>query len=231
MTVYKFAGYALHWNVPSDVCDDTGTRLLVPKGKLDISDDIPLLFGHDPSKEYARVSAGTLHLWEDPIGVGCEFEITDYHLANTISRGGTTGLSFGYLRHDTFVEERDCGKVEIFNHGGVEELSVVTFPKMPGAYCWRSDWDQLEDIPPECRRLALSWGENILARKRPSTPPANGRSGSPASAARSFREQDGVGVLSPHDRIAKLEQYVASGRLSRAALDRYASRHSLGRMR
>jgi HK97 family phage prohead protease len=230
VTVYKFAGYCLHWDVPGDVYEDTGTRFLVPRGALDIADDIPLLFGHDPSREYARVSAGTLQLWEDPIGVGCEFEITDYHLANTISRGGTTGLSFGYLRDDTYVEERECGKVEIFNHGGVEELSVVTFPKMPGAHCWVRDWDQIEDIPPECRRLALSWEENILARKRSSTPPARGRNGiSPAPAAHSSRGAGGVGVLSPHDRIARLEGYVASGRISRAALDRYiATRYHIG---
>jgi hypothetical protein len=170
MKPVTFAGYALQWDLAGEV-GDTGTRLYVPKGKLDISGDIPLCAGHEQRIEYARTSQNTLSMWEDAFGVAVSFSISNYGVANAITSGATCGLSFLYLLEVTHIEERTCGKVEIVDRAGVQELSVVTDPKMLGAYCWHKDWDCLGDLPPECRAPALAWLEGLKELREKDRPP------------------------------------------------------------
>jgi phage head maturation protease len=202
---YTFAGYAVVWDEIGDPGDDD-RRLRVSCGSLSIPRDLPLCFGHGQSRHYARTTDGSLSLWMDDFGCAVEFQIEDFGLANTINRGGTSGLSFNYLISASRIEETDAGRVEIVQQADVDELSVVTQPKMTNAHCWLRDWDQLEDLPPERRRLVLNW-ENGLLSRRSFTPPARGRGSSPAAA--SPRDAGGVGVLSLGD-LSSLRRHMRS---------------------
>jgi phage head maturation protease len=198
MKPVEFAGYGLHWNLPGKLLDQ-GTRLLVPHpGNIDLTEDVPVCAGHDERTEYARASERTLSMWEDAFGVAVSFTITDYGLANAICSGATCGLSFTYLLECTHTEERTCGKVEIVDRAGIRELSVVTEPKMLGAYCWRKDWDTLSELPPETRHYAVAWLEGLREIREKSDNPSSRRS-PPRSVARGlsgYHHHHSLGCLS-----------------------------------
>jgi phage head maturation protease len=226
---YTFAGYAVAWDEVGHPGDDD-RRLMVSRGALNILRNLPLCFGHDQSRHYARTTDGSLSLWMDDFGCAVEFQIEDFGLANTISYGGTSGLSFNYLISASRMEETDVGRVEIVERADVDELSIVTQPRLTSAHCWIRDFVELADIPPECRYLVRNWEDGLISR-RSFTPPARGRSGfSPANAAHSSRDAGGVGVLSLGDmsslrrRMLPPEKQLEEIRLFQAAAARHAAK-------
>ena len=104
------------------------------------------LFNHDDNIILGRVSANTLRIWEDDIGLGFECIPPDTQLIRDmvltpIERGDVKGCSFGFTTKrngDMWDEDEDGNLVRTLLKDGCSRLydgSQVTFPAYPDTNC------------------------------------------------------------------------------------------------
>jgi uncharacterized protein len=103
-------------------------------------DDVRALFNHDPNFILGRLSAGTLKLSVDPVGLRYQIQAPDTQAARnvltSIKRGDVTGSSFSFIPHPdggqrTYKDGnryiRELHSVQLFDVG------PVTFPAYQGS--------------------------------------------------------------------------------------------------
>lgn len=100
-------------------------------------DDARALFNHDPNQVMGRLSAGTLRLKVDDIGLGYEFDLPDSpngkNLETSLERKDVTGSSFAFdLLAAQYSEERDFYVREMLDVR-LYDVGPVTFPAYSAA--------------------------------------------------------------------------------------------------
>lgn len=97
-----------------------------------IKNDIRALFNHDAACVLGRVSAGTLKLSQDNVGLRVEIDIPDTALARDLAvlveRGDISGMSFGFRVVDEDWNDEVWPPLRVIREIDLFEVSVVTFP-------------------------------------------------------------------------------------------------------
>lgn len=130
----KLAGYAAVFDSLSE--DLWGMREKIDKGAFANTiktDDVRMLWNHDPNYILARNKSGTLKLWEDDKGLAFEAIPPDTQFAKdlikSIKRGDVSQNSFGFTvkRHewDEDKQVRTLKEVRLY------DVSPVVFPAYP----------------------------------------------------------------------------------------------------
>lgn len=130
---FRFRGYAAVFNTLSN--DLGGFREQVLPGAfsrtLKENTDIRMLFNHDPAKILARTPK-TMSVHEDTRGLAVDAQIanTTYgrDLAESLSRGDISQMSFRFRVQDDEWEQRDGTTVRSLKDVNLVEVSAVTFP-------------------------------------------------------------------------------------------------------
>lgn len=124
------------------------------------SDDPAALFNHDPSHVLGRLSAGTLRLEQDEIGLRYEVDLDpddafDQRLAKRIDRGDLRGSSFGFIDNERTWENDGTQEIRHLVNVSLLDVGPVTYPAYTGTST---------DV---AQRSASAWrGEIIAAQKR-----------------------------------------------------------------
>jgi len=131
----KLAGYAAVFGVETELWD--GLFEMIEPGafaKTIASDDVRALWNHNVDFPIGRTKSGTLRLWEDAEGLGCEITPPDTDLVrdmvvSPIIRGDVDQMSFGFQIVREKWEERSDGTVLItLVEIKLFEISPVTLP-------------------------------------------------------------------------------------------------------
>ena len=132
----RLIGYAAKFDSLS--ADLGGFKELIRPGafKRSLADSghIRALFNHDSGQLLGKVSAGTLVLSEDEIGLRFEVELpaTSYarDLSELVSRGDISGCSFGFRVRSGGEnwEERDGQSIRVLTALDLDEISIVSNP-------------------------------------------------------------------------------------------------------
>ena len=131
------------------------------------SSDIRSLFNHDPNHVLGRMSAGTLDVREDDVGLFTETTPPDTQLVRDMvlepmRRGDITQMSFAFSlnRKGATYDEDDVGNVvRTIVKGGVKELydiSPVTYPAYPHTSVAIRSIMELLETEGERRRLMVA---------------------------------------------------------------------------
>ena len=132
----RFVGYAAVFNELSE--EFFGFREKVLPGAFADSigtDDVRMLFNHDPNYVLARNKAGTLFLREDSHGL--YFEATPPNtqwakdLLESVKRGDISQNSFGFIVPDDGFEYNSKEKVRNLKKAKLLDVSIVTYPAYP----------------------------------------------------------------------------------------------------
>lgn len=135
---FKFRGYAAIFNSLSE--DLGGYQEMISPGafsrSLQENPDIRLLINHDPNKILARTPR-TMRVNEDSRGLAVEADLpnTTYgnDLAESLSRGDISQMSFRFRPVDSTWEKRDSTPIEVLKDVDLIEVSAVTFPAYPAS--------------------------------------------------------------------------------------------------
>ncbi|MDE1424944.1 HK97 family phage prohead protease [Bacillus licheniformis] len=131
------SGYALKFGTRSHNLG--GFIEMIDKRALDQTDmsDVRALIDHDPSKILGRVSAGTLKLDVDDVGLRFDITLPNTQYANdlyeNIRLGNISNCSFGFLLGkggDSFTRDQETGLPlrSLRNISKLMDVSVVTYP-------------------------------------------------------------------------------------------------------
>ncbi|WP_039072984.1 HK97 family phage prohead protease [Bacillus sp. MSP5.4] len=131
------SGYALKFGTRSHNLG--GFIEMIDKRALDQTDmsDVRALIDHDPSKILGRVSAGTLKLDVDDVGLRFDITLPNTQYANdlyeNIRLGNISNCSFGFLLGkggDSFTQDQETGLPlrSLRNISKLTDVSVVTYP-------------------------------------------------------------------------------------------------------
>lgn len=135
---FRFKGYAAVFNSLSH--DLGGFKETVVPGafsrSLKENPDIRFLYNHDPSKILGRTPR-TLTVNEDSRGLAVDAQLpnTSYgrDLAESLSRGDISQMSFRFRVKDDSWEQRDGTTVRSLKDVNLVEVSAVTFPAYEAA--------------------------------------------------------------------------------------------------
>jgi HK97 family phage prohead protease len=121
-------------------------------GVMSANDDARALFNHDPNHILGRLSAGTLRLSVDDVGLRYEIDLPDTQagrdVATSIERGDLSGSSFGFKlaaggarwAKDEVMDVRNIEKL-----GRLFDVGPVTYPAYQGtSAALRSEGDAKE---------------------------------------------------------------------------------------
>ena len=116
--------------------------------------DVRALVDHDHSRVLGRTKSGTLRMWEDDRGLRVEIDPPSTSaardLAESISRGDVTGMSFGFTTRRDSWRTDDGEKVRELHDLDLFDISVVTFPAYPStgaALRSLEQWQAAEEAP------------------------------------------------------------------------------------
>lgn len=95
--------------------------------------DMRALVDHDTAKIIGRVSAGTLRVRQDRIGLACEIDVPDTTVGadvlESVGRGDLSQMSYAFKTiEDLWREDPDGGVIREMLKLLVLEASIVTFP-------------------------------------------------------------------------------------------------------
>lgn len=104
-------------------------------GVMANNDDVRALFNHEPDHILGRLSAGTLKLSADEVGLRYEIDLPDTQLgrdiATSITRGDLTGSSFGFKMAPGGARWDQDGALDVRNLekvGRLFDVGPVTYP-------------------------------------------------------------------------------------------------------
>lgn len=129
------AGYAAVFNQPTQLAP--GINEVVALGafaeSLANDGDVRALWNHDTGLVLGRTKAGTLRVYEDPIGLAFEVVPPDTTWARdalvTMARGDVNQMSFGFTVPGG--GDKWEGNTRILKRVNLMEVSVVAFPAYP----------------------------------------------------------------------------------------------------
>jgi HK97 family phage prohead protease len=129
----KLAGYAVVFNSPADLIDFT--EIIAPGSftRTLREDDQVMLRDHKSELLLGRVSAGTLKLTQDDIGLAFELTVPNTSLGQdtyeSVRLGNLQGCSFGFLvRHDTWKQDGNGRLTRIIDDVMCMEVTLTAFP-------------------------------------------------------------------------------------------------------
>lgn len=136
---FRFRGYAAVFNSLSE--DLGGWREMIAPGAftrtLKVNPDVRFLINHDESKILGRTPK-TLKVEEDQHGLSVDAQLpnTTYanDLAESLSRGDISQMSFRFRAVKSDWERRDNQKIEVLKDVDLLEVSAVTFPAYPESH-------------------------------------------------------------------------------------------------
>jgi len=151
-------GYAALYNSETDI---GAFRESISPGAFDdvLDDDVRALINHDPTKIIGRVSAGTLELISDDIGLKYRVKLGEQQYAKdlytSIKRGDISQSSFAFtIEEQTWSEDRSTRKVE--KVAQLLDVSPVTYP----AYKSATVAARNEEEPKEIRTAEVENSDN-----------------------------------------------------------------------
>lgn len=130
------SGYAVRFNSPT-VIGGAFREQVSPSAfdrALDSGKDIVALLAHDGGRVLGRVSAGTLKLRADSVGLWFEATVdpstpSGQEALGTISRGDVRGMSFGFvIRSEEWQEDDNRLPLRTLTDVDIFEISAVAFP-------------------------------------------------------------------------------------------------------
>lgn len=100
---------------------------------LERNDDVKILLNHDKDRILGSQKQGNLKLYEDPIGLRAEAEITDPEVVKDAKNGDLVGWSFGFRDVPDGVEEKieDGVRTRLVSDLDLEEVSILNRKKTP----------------------------------------------------------------------------------------------------
>lgn len=133
----KIVGYAAVFNALSK--DLGGFREQITPGAfkatLERRDDVAALFSHSSSHVLGRLSAGTLRMKEDEVGLLVEIDppntTVGRDVVESIRRGDLDSMSFGFVVDEEEWTRDEVGEVRTLNSVSLFDVSVVTWPAYP----------------------------------------------------------------------------------------------------
>ena len=133
----KIVGYAAVFNAMSK--DLGGFREKIMPGAftatLERRDDVAALFSHSSSHVLGRLSAGTLRMKEDEVGLLVEIDPPNTTIGRdvveSIRRGDLDSMSFGFVVDEEEWSRDEIGEVRTLNSVSLFDVSVVTWPAYP----------------------------------------------------------------------------------------------------
>jgi hypothetical protein len=106
-----------------------------------LNDDVRAFYNHDRNYVLGRVSAGTLRLGEDEVGLSVDIDIPDTTWANdlkiSMQRGDVNQMSFGFTvtSNGDSWSRSELGLVRTIHRvSRLHDVSVVTVPAYEGTY-------------------------------------------------------------------------------------------------
>ena len=133
------SGYAVRFNSPTVIGGQF--REQVAPGAfskaLNGGKDIVALLAHDDGRVLGRVSAGTLKLRTDSVGLWFEATVdpstpSGQEALGTIGRGDVKGMSFGFvIRAEEWQEDDHNLPLRTLTDVDLQEVSAVAFPAYP----------------------------------------------------------------------------------------------------
>jgi uncharacterized protein len=135
---FHFRGYAAIFNTLSADLGGFKETILPGAFKRTLSEnrDIRFLVNHDPTKILGRTPR-TLSVHEDTRGLAVDAQLpnTSYgkDLAESLSRGDISQMSFRFKARDDEWEQRDEGTIRKLKDVDLVEVSAVTFPAYDAA--------------------------------------------------------------------------------------------------
>jgi HK97 family phage prohead protease len=131
-------GYAVLWDSPTTIANEFLEQFA--KGSLSRSireDDARMLLDHDSGRVVGRVSAGTLRLREDSLGLRYEVDVNldtvdGRTLAGTVERRDVSGISPSFfVRAESWQDRRSGLPLRVITDARLIEISAVAWPAYP----------------------------------------------------------------------------------------------------
>lgn len=157
-TDHKIAGHAIVFNQLSDELGGFRERIVPEAVNRTFREkiDVRALWNHDNSKPIGRLSARTLSISSDKIGLMTEIAPPQWAAGHveSVARGDVTGMSFGFMALDDDWHVEDGMPTRDVLDMRVMEVSPVSFPAYPQTDVSKREWKPSNRFRERIARLA-----------------------------------------------------------------------------